>query len=99
MGEERGANKNKKKRDEAEDYFEKKGKYNCLMFMMAFPNITLANILINEFKVDVNGTFILVDHSIFRAFNKGRLAKQEPANPIDYDALSDFWEQKAKSKN
>lgn len=26
-----------------------------------------------EFKVDVNGTFILVDHSIFRAFNKGAL--------------------------
>lgn len=27
-----------------------------------------------EFKVDVPGTFILVDHSIFRAFNKGALA-------------------------
>lgn len=26
-----------------------------------------------EFKVDVNGTLILVDHSIFRAFNKGAL--------------------------
>ena len=26
-----------------------------------------------EFKVEVNGTFILVDHSIFRAFNKGAL--------------------------
>ena len=26
-----------------------------------------------EFKVDVPGTFILVDHSIFRAFNKGAL--------------------------
>lgn len=26
-----------------------------------------------EFKVDVNGTFIIVDHSIFRAFNKGAL--------------------------
>ncbi|WP_147678262.1 copper-containing nitrite reductase [Algibacter pacificus] len=26
-----------------------------------------------EFKVDVSGTFILVDHSIFRAFNKGAL--------------------------
>lgn len=28
---------------------------------------------ITEFKVDVPGTFILVDHSIFRAFNKGAL--------------------------
>ena len=26
-----------------------------------------------EFKVDVPGTFILVDHSVFRAFNKGAL--------------------------
>ena len=26
-----------------------------------------------EFRVDVPGTFILVDHSIFRAFNKGAL--------------------------
>src|SRR5690606_34017871 len=26
-----------------------------------------------EFKVEVPGTFILVDHSIFRAFNKGAL--------------------------
>ncbi|MEZ4787934.1 MAG: copper-containing nitrite reductase [Flavobacterium haoranii] len=29
--------------------------------------------VIVEFKVDVPGTFILVDHSIFRAFNKGAL--------------------------
>lgn len=28
-----------------------------------------------EFKVEVPGTFILVDHSIFRAFNKGALAQ------------------------
>lgn len=28
---------------------------------------------ITEFKVEVPGTFILVDHSIFRAFNKGAL--------------------------
>ncbi|MDC8001293.1 copper-containing nitrite reductase [Aequorivita todarodis] len=27
-----------------------------------------------EFRIDVPGTFILVDHSIFRAFNKGALA-------------------------
>lgn len=29
--------------------------------------------VIVEFKVDVPGTFILVDHSVFRAFNKGAL--------------------------
>ncbi|MGJ8619738.1 MAG: copper-containing nitrite reductase [Methylophilaceae bacterium] len=29
---------------------------------------------ITQFKVDVPGTFIMVDHSIFRAFNKGALA-------------------------
>ncbi len=26
-----------------------------------------------EFKVDVPGTFVIVDHSLFRAFNKGAL--------------------------
>lgn len=41
----------------------------------------------------------LIETILFRAFNRGRLVKQEPANSIDYDALSDFWEQKAKSKN
>ena len=30
-------------------------------------------VLLVEFKVDVPGTLILVDHSIFRAFNKGAL--------------------------
>ncbi len=30
-----------------------------------------------EFKVDVPGTYVLVDHSIFRAFNKGALAMLE----------------------
>ncbi len=40
-----------------------------------------------EFKLDVPGTFILVDHSIFRAFNKGALGmlKVEGAqNPLTY---------------
>lgn len=32
---------------------------------------------ITEFKVDVPGTFILVDHSIFRAFNKGAIGMLE----------------------
>ncbi|MCB0278974.1 MAG: nitrite reductase, copper-containing [Calditrichaeota bacterium] len=34
-----------------------------------------------EFKVDVPGTFILVDHSIFRAFNKGALGMLKVSGP------------------
>ena len=38
-----------------------------------------------EFKVDVPGTFLLVDHSIFRTFNKGALGmlKVEGANDLE----------------
>ncbi len=36
-----------------------------------------------EFKVDVPGTFIMVDHSIFRAFNKGALGMLEVSGPED----------------
>ena len=34
-----------------------------------------------EFKVDVPGTFIIVDHSIFRAFNKGALGMLKVEGP------------------
>lgn len=34
-----------------------------------------------EFKVDVTGTFILVDHSIFRTFNKGALGMLKVDGP------------------
>ncbi len=34
-----------------------------------------------EFKLDVPATYILVDHSIFRAFNKGALGMLEVAGP------------------
>ena len=34
-----------------------------------------------------------------RAFDHGRLVKQESANPVDYDKLSDYWEEKAKKIN
>src|SRR5437667_5607184 len=40
-----------------------------------------------EFKVEVPGTYILVDHSLFRAFNKGALGMLKvdgPANQIVY---------------
>lgn len=36
-----------------------------------------------EFKTDVPGTFIMVDHSIFRAFNKGALGMLKVAGPED----------------
>lgn len=36
-----------------------------------------------DFKVDVPGTFILVDHSIFRAFNKGALGMLKVEGPSD----------------
>lgn len=36
-----------------------------------------------EFKVDVPGSFILVDHSIFRAFNKGALGMLDVEGPED----------------
>ena len=38
---------------------------------------------ITEFKVDVPGTFIMVDHSIFRAFNKGALGMINVDGPDD----------------
>ena len=36
-----------------------------------------------EFKVEVPGTYILVDHSIFRAFNKGALGMLKVEGPED----------------
>jgi nitrite reductase (NO-forming) len=36
---------------------------------------------IAEFKLDVPGTYLLVDHSIFRAFNKGALAQLKADGP------------------
>lgn len=39
--------------------------------------------LMAEFKVDVPGNFIMVDHSIFRAFNKGALGMLNVDGPED----------------
>lgn len=41
-----------------------------------------------EFKVDVPGTYILVDHSLFRAFNKGALGMLKVAGPENLVAYS-----------
>jgi nitrite reductase (NO-forming) len=41
-----------------------------------------------EFKVDVPGTFIIVDHSIFRAFNKGALGMLKVSGTKDLNIYS-----------
>lgn len=41
-----------------------------------------------EFKVDVPGTFIIVDHSIFRTFNKGALGMLKVAGPENKEIYS-----------
>jgi nitrite reductase (NO-forming) len=41
-----------------------------------------------EFKVDVPGTFIIVDHSIFRTFNKGALAMLKVEGEADAQIYS-----------
>lgn len=43
---------------------------------------------ITEFKAEVPGTMILVDHSIFRAFNKGALAQIKAEGPENKDIYS-----------
>ncbi len=43
---------------------------------------------IAEFKLEVPGTFILVDHSIFRAFNKGAIGMLKVSGPEDLTVYS-----------
>ncbi len=43
---------------------------------------------IAEFRTEVPGTYILVDHSIFRAFNKGALAMLKVVGPEDKSIYS-----------
>jgi hypothetical protein len=46
---------------------------------------------------DVNEDY-LIETILFRAFNSGRLVKQEAAPPLNYDELSDSWEKKVKKQ-
>ena len=46
---------------------------------------------------EVNEDF-LIETILDRAFVRGRLAHQIPANPVDIDQLYDFWEKKAIKK-
>ena len=42
---------------------------------------------------DVNEDF-LIETILDRAFTRGRLISQKPANPIDIDELTDYWQKK-----
>jgi hypothetical protein len=44
---------------------------------------------------EVNEDF-LIETILDRAFTRGRLTPQTPANPVDIDQLYDFWEKKAQ---
>ncbi|WP_284653444.1 DUF4294 domain-containing protein [Flavobacterium terrisoli] len=46
---------------------------------------------------EVNEDF-LIESILERAFNRGRLVRQKPANPVDIDELTDYWEKKALKK-
>jgi hypothetical protein len=41
----------------------------------------------------------LIETILDRAFTNGRLINQAPANPIDYNQLTEFWYNKAASLN
>jgi len=43
-----------------------------------------------EFKVEVPGTYILVDHAIFRTFNKGALAMLKVDGPDNPEVFKDY---------
>ncbi len=69
----------------------------------AFVSNTTANLfdisLKEEYKpYDINEDY-LIETILVRAFESGRLINQRPAAPIDYEDLSEKWQQKAKDLN
>ncbi len=46
-----------------------------------------------------NNEDYLIETILNRAFSKGRLSEQPASNPIDFDELNKFWEQKAIETN
>ncbi|EJF99097.1 hypothetical protein FF52_21669 [Flavobacterium sp. F52] len=69
----------------------------------AFVSNTTANLfdisLKEEYKpYDVNEDY-LIETILVRAFESGRLVNQRPANPVNYDDLSEKWQQRAKELN
>ena len=55
------------------------------------------NIKIKYDPYQVNEDY-LIETILERGFNSGRLVRQQAANPLDYDALSDYWYKKATKK-
>lgn len=47
---------------------------------------------------EVNEDF-LIETILVRAFESGRLPNQKPANPVNYDDLNEFWNNKALQSN
>lgn len=45
-----------------------------------------------------NNEDFLIETILVRAFNRGRLVKQEAANPVDFDELTEYWDKKAAKK-
>ena len=54
------------------------------------------NLKIKYAPYEVNEDF-LIETILDRAFIRGRLVNQKPANPLDIDELYDYWEKKAQS--
>lgn len=46
----------------------------------------------------VNEDF-LIETILYRAFNRGRLSSQTPANPVDIDELTNYWQNLAQKVN
>ncbi|MCD0472668.1 DUF4294 domain-containing protein [Flavobacterium sp. JAS] len=68
----------------------------------AFVSNTTANLfdisLKKEYKpYEVNEDY-LIETILQRAFDSGRLINQKPANPVDYNDLMNYWEEKAKTQ-
>lgn len=55
------------------------------------------NLKIKYAPYEVNEDF-LIESILDRAFVRGRLVNQIPANPVDIDELYDYWEKKASKK-
>ncbi|CAM3915938.1 hypothetical protein B0A58_06085 [Flavobacterium branchiophilum NBRC 15030 = ATCC 35035] len=69
----------------------------------AFWSNTTAKVFDINLKTKYNPTEnnedFFIETILYRAFNSGRLVKQEAALPIDYDELQQIWENKAKQQN
>lgn len=69
----------------------------------AFWSNTAANVfdisLKKEYAPFQSNEDYLIETILVRAFESGRLQDQKPSAPVDYDALTDFWQAKAGKIN